>query len=191
MAAMTNNVAIRSADPEDAGQLLGIYRPFVEHTVVSFELSVPSLADFQSRITQVCSRWCWLVAQVQGEIIGYAYGSAHRPREAYRYSVETSAYIHPQHQRQGIAALLYKELFTCLAAQGYANAYAGIALPNDASVAFHQHAGFNPVGVFPRVGYKFNQWHDVAWMHRPLTSDKPDRPVTSDNGRAQSKNEHD
>ncbi|MEM7256132.1 MAG: N-acetyltransferase family protein, partial [Pseudomonadota bacterium] len=161
-------IDIRSAYTADAAQLLEIYRPFVESTVISFELSVPIVSEFEQRITTVTQGWAWLVAEVHGKVAGYAYGSAHRPRQAYQYSVEVSAYVSPDYQRRGIAAHLYTELFVRLAALGYVNAYAGIALPNDASIGFHRHQGFASIGVFPRVGFKFDRWHDVAWMHRPL-----------------------
>lgn len=165
---MSNDVRIRLAIREDAENLLEIYRPYVENTVVSFELVPPTVSEFGQRINLVLEQWVWLVAELDGVIVGYAYGSAHRPRQAYHYSVETSAYVHEKYQRRGIAAKLYQELLSRLAKLGYANAYAGIALPNDASVQFHCQAGFTHIGVFPDVGRKFDRWHDVAWMHRPI-----------------------
>ena len=161
---------IREAGPEDAGPLLEIYRPFVENTAVSFETSVPSVDAFAQRISSAVSRWAWPVAEADGRPVGYAYGSAHRPRDAYRYSVETSAYVHDDYLRQGIARALYSELLAVLAGKGYCNAYAGVALPNDASLRFHERMGFKHIGVFPRVGRKFDRWHDVAWLHRPITA---------------------
>lgn len=166
---MTTDVNIRIATPEDAQSILRIYRPYVENTVISFELEAPALAEFEQRIASVLEHWVWLVAECDKMIAGYAYGSAHRPREAYQYSVETSAYVHPDYQRRGIAALLYKDLLVRLAERGYENAYAGIALPNEASVGFHLQMGFVHIGVFPRVGKKFGRWHDVAWMHRCMS----------------------
>ena len=163
-----NALAIRPATPADAAALLAIYAPFVERTAVSFEETVPMQAEFAERIRAANERWVWLVAESDGALAGYAYAGAHRARSAYRHSVEVSAYVAESHRRRGVARALYEALFPRLAALGYCNAYAGIALPNDASVALHRALGFADVGVFPRVGRKFGRWHDVAWLHRPL-----------------------
>lgn len=159
---------IRTASHADAPALLEIYRPYVEHTAISFETEVPTVDEFAARIDKALKRWTWLVAEENGKCIGYAYGSAHRERAAYRWSVETSAYIHADHHRQGVGRLLYEELFQQLESLGYCNAFAGIALPNDASVGLHRSVGFEPIGVFKRVGWKFDRWHDVAWLQRQI-----------------------
>ena len=164
-------LSIRVATVEDAAALLDIYRPYVEETAISFELEVPSADAFAERIQRTLSKWTWLVAEIGDEVVGYAYSSAHRARAAYAYSVETSAYVARSRHRQGIARNLYERLFEELQSLGYASAYAGITLPNEASVSFHQSLGFAMVGVFPRVGYKFERWHDVAWLYRPVRND--------------------
>ena len=166
---MSLSFQIRVAREDDAEYLLEIYRPFVENTAISFEVDVPSVGEFAKRISSALNTWAWLVAEINSKPVGYAYGTAHRPREAYRYSVETSAYIHEDFQRQGIASSLYTQLLRSLGEQGYGNAYAGITLPNEASMKFHKSLGFESIGVFPRVGKKFGHWHDVAWLHKPLT----------------------
>jgi phosphinothricin acetyltransferase len=160
---------IRTATAADAAVLREIYRPYVETTAVSFELEVPSIEEFQRRITVAVEGWSWLVAEVDGRQVGYAYGSAHRAREAYQTSVETSAYVHEDYQCQGIGRALYTQLFQDLCERGFGSAYAAITLPNEASVGFHESLGFEPIGVFPRVGRKFGAWHDVAWFYRPLS----------------------
>ena len=173
---MSTAITVRPAVSADAEALLRIYRPFVEETAISFEARLPTLSELEQRIVRALDAWAWLVAEVEGRPVGYAYGSAHRPREAYRYAVETSAYVESGFQRQGIASALYRQLLTDLATRGYHNAYAGVTLPNNASLGFHRHLGFEDIGVFPRVGYKFGQWHDVAWLYRPLVqaSRQPD-----------------
>lgn len=160
---------IRSANANDAQDLLDIYRPYVESTAISFELEVPTVEDFSTRIERAVRDWAWLVAEMSGEVVGYAYGAAHRAREAYAYSVETSAYVHTARHRSGVAKALYQELFLTLAKRGYASAFAGVTLPNDASVGFHQSMGFAPIGVFPKVGFKHGEWHDVAWFYRAIS----------------------
>jgi L-amino acid N-acyltransferase YncA len=164
---------IRSAVESDAPALLAIYRPFVESTAVSFETIAPSVQEFSARIARALAGWRWLVAERDGQCVGYAYGSSHRERPAYRWSVEVSAYVHPQHRRQGVARALYLRLFEELAAKGFCNAYAGTTVPNEASVALHRAVGFEPIGVFKAVGRKFGQWHDVAWFHRVLRDSPP------------------
>jgi len=161
-------LTIRSATPDDAAALLAIYAPIVETTTISFETEPPTLEEFTARIQKAIAKWAWLVAEQDGQCVGYAYGSMHRERAAYRYSVEVSAYVAESARRRGIGALLYRELFTALAARGYCNALAGIALPNEGSVALHESVGFTAVGVFRNIGWKFGAWHDVAWFERQL-----------------------
>ena len=165
---MSSDTQIRTATVADAAVLREIYRPYVETTAVSFELEVPSIEEFRRRISVAVEGWSWLVAEVDGRPVGYAYASAHRARAAYRTSVETSAYVHEDHQRRGIGRALYTQLLNELGERGFASAFAGITLPNDASVGFHESLGFEPIGVFPRVGRKFGAWHDVAWFYRAI-----------------------
>jgi phosphinothricin acetyltransferase len=165
---MASDLIVRRAKAGDAKVLRDIYRPWVERTAVSFELEVPSVAEFERRIESAVGRWAWLVAELHGRQVGYAYGTAHRAREAYRTSVETSAYVLEDYQRQGIGRALYARLLDDLCERGYASAYAGITLPNEPSIGFHLSMGFEPIGVFPRVGWKLGAWHDVAWYYRPL-----------------------
>ena len=170
---MEEPVVIRQAVEADAPALLAIYAPFIETSSVSFEAVVPPVEEFAARIAKSLKGWQWLVAERDGHCAGYAYGGVHRERAAYRYSAEVSAYIHPRYHRQGIGRALYLRLFDDLAARGFCNAYAGITLPNDASVGLHRSVGFEPVGVFKSIGWKFGQWHDVAWLQRPLRSGPP------------------
>jgi len=170
---LPGSLVIRPAVESDAAALLEIYTPFVETTAVSFEEAPPAVWEFAARITKYAAGWQWLTAERDGQCVGYAYGSAHRARAAYRWSVEVSAYVHPDHHRHGIGRALYRQLFEDLAGKGFCNAYAGIALPNDSSVALHRAVGFEPVGVFKAVGWKFGRWHDVAWFQRSLREQPP------------------
>lgn len=166
-------LSIRPARPEDAAVLLPIYSPFVEASAISFETDVPTIDEFAARIEKAVSGWQWLVAERNGQCVGYAYGSLHRERPAYRWSVEVSVYLRAGFLRQGIGSALYASLLPDLAAKGFCNAYAGITQPNAGSVALHRRAGFKPIGVFEAVGRKFGQWHDVAWFHRRLRALPP------------------
>ena len=158
----------RPATQSDAAACLSIYAPCVESTTESFETVVPTLDEFAARIEKVQAGWCWLVAENDGEILGYAYGSVHRERPAYQWSTEVSAYVNPAFRRQGVATALYAKLLSRLAELDYHQAFAGIALPNVNSIAMHKSLGFTDIGVFKSVGRKFNAWHDVAWLQRTL-----------------------
>lgn len=171
---MKDTLRIRDATAADAEATAAIYRPFVTDTTVSFELEPPSVDEFAQRILSAQSKWAWLVAERGGRIAGYAYASSFRPRAAYRWSVEVSAYTDPSFRGQGVGRALYERLIAILVAKGYCTAYAGITLPNEPSVRFHQALGFTAVGVFRRAGRKFGAWHDVSWWQRPLQDHPPD-----------------
>lgn len=170
---MASDFTVRRAEAGDAADLLAIYRPFVERTAISFEIAAPTIDEFEARIARALDRYQWLVAERDGQRVGYAYGSAHREREAYRWSVEVSAYVSPAHHGLGIGKALYASLLRDLADMGYCNAFAVIAMPNDPSIALHRSVGFEPVGVFRAVGRKFDAWHDVTWMQRTLRPNPP------------------
>jgi len=161
-------IDIRLAGRDDANEIAAIYRPFVESTIISFETVAPEPHEMADRIAATLTRYPWLVCESDGEIAGYAYATKHRERKAYQWSVDTSAYVHPRYWRRGIGGGLYRSLFAVLSAQGFVNAYAGIALPNPASVGLHESAGFQPVGIYRSVGYKLGAWHDVGWWERAL-----------------------
>ena len=164
---VTGTLKIRPATVADAASLLAIYLPFVESTAVSFETVAPTADEFAARIAKAVAGWQWLLAE------SYAYGSAHRERAAYRWSVEVSAYVHPGHHRRGVGRALYERLLEDLARKGFCNAYAGITMPNEGSIALHRSLGFESIGVFKAVGRKFGKWHDVAWFQRALRSSPP------------------
>ena len=97
-----SDLLVRSATLDDAESLLDIYRPYVLETAISFEFEPPSVEDFRGRIDKSLSAWAWLVAERDGHPVGYAYGTPHRPRAAYRWSVEPSVYVDRHHHGQGI-----------------------------------------------------------------------------------------
>lgn len=159
---------IRMAHPNDCRQMLDIYGPVIKHTVTSFEYEVPSISQFRERVLGTMKTFPWLVSTWDDVITGYAYAGPHRSREAYRWSAELSVYVHPEYYRRGIAKALYHALMSILRLQGYYTALAGISLPNDTSVRFHEALGFTPVGVYHNVGYKFGKWHTTGWWECSL-----------------------
>ena len=165
---MIKNITIRSAERKDAQSILNIYAPFILNTVTSFEMEVPDVERFWERIEQVQQQTPWLVCEIDGCIAGYAYASPHRSRQAYQWSREVSAYIHKDFRQMGIGRALYTAVLGLIRLQGYQNAYAGIVLPNKASIAFHESVGFEKIGVYRGVGFKHGAWHDVGWWQLAL-----------------------
>jgi L-amino acid N-acyltransferase YncA len=171
---------VRHADPAgDAAAIAAIYAPNVTESIASFETRAPDAAAMQRRIETTSAAYPWLVAERGGALAGYAYGSQHRTRAAYRWAVDVTVYVDPGHRRQGVGKELYGELLPLLARQNLEIAYAGIALPNPGSVALHEAAGFTLVGVYEKVGFKFGRWHDVGWWQLRLAgpSEHPAEPA--------------
>src|SRR5262249_17743229 len=168
------------AGEHDAGAVQAIYAPYVRDTAISFELDPPSVDEMRQRITDALLRWPWLVCERDGAVLGYAYAGKYRVRAAYEWSVDVSVYIDQRSRRSGIGRGLYTALLKLLELQGFYNAYAGITLPNAASVGLHEAMGFTPVGVYRTVGYNLGGWHDVGWWQRALREHtlSPSRPAS-------------
>ena len=160
---------IRLATTEDTSAIHSIYTPYCL-TPISFEAEPPGESAMRQRIEKTLATAPWLVCELDGDILGYAYASPHGERAAYRWSVNTSVYIQPRRTRSGIGRALYVVLFELLRLQGYVNAYAGITLPNAASTGLHESLGFRLVGMYPQVGFKYGVWHDVVWYGLQLQS---------------------
>jgi L-amino acid N-acyltransferase YncA len=171
---------IRLAREYDAESVLEIYRPICESSPASFEIQSPTVAEIQDRIRKVSAVFPWLIVERLGNILGYAYASRHRERAAYRWSVDVTVYVHQGARQNSVGTALYTVLLELLRIQGFLRAYAGITLPNPASIRLHEKLGFRPVGIYHRVGYKLGDWHDVQWMEVPLSSENanPAEPTT-------------
>lgn len=158
----------RSARLTDAPAIQEIYAFYVQGTPITFEVDTPSVKDMQDRMTQIMKQYPWLVFECDGQILGYAYTCQHRAREAYRWSVDVAVYVRQGHARLGIGRKLYSRLFQILPRLGYANAFAGITLPNESSVGLHEALGFQRIGIYQKVGYKLGSWYDVGWWQLPF-----------------------
>ena len=154
---------IRAIRPEDASQICAIYNYYIENTIVTFEETPVSESEMKSRIVQNTQKHSWIVYEQDGVIIGYAYASEWKSRCAYKYSVETTVYLKSDAKGQGIGSILYGELIRLLREKNLHAAIGGIALPNEASVALHEKFGFEKIGQFKQVGYKFDTWIDVGY----------------------------
>jgi phosphinothricin acetyltransferase len=160
-------IMVRAATPADAAAVAAIYAPVVTGTAISFEEEPPSPDEISRRMADR-PRLPWLVAEDGDRVAGYAYASAHRARPAYRWSADCSVYLDPGYRGQGVGRQLYERLIPVVGELGYRSLFAGIALPNPASVGLHEALGFQPVGVFRGVGYKHGAWRDVGWWQRFL-----------------------
>ena len=179
---------VRLADPSrDAARVAEIYAPAVIDSTISFEEAAPDAAEMERRMRSVLEWAPWLVAQESdgGAVVGYAYASRHRERAGYRWAVDISVYVDPVWHGRGVGRLLYDELLPILRRQGFVNVYAGIGLPNPASVALHESIGMRLIGVYERVGFKCGRWVDVAWFGLRLADpdDPPQEPVPFAEGR--------
>lgn len=169
-----NRLAYRFASRDDAAAVAAIYAPYVRDTAVTFETEAPDADEFAQRIAKIGTAYPWLLAELDGRIVGYAYATEYRTRRAYRWSTEVTVYLAAGTQRRGIGRGLYARLFDLLRAQGYVNAYGVVTLPNAASVGLHEAMGFTSIGLYPHVGYKHGAWHDVGWWQ--LTLREPPLP---------------
>ena len=172
-----SSLILRRATRADAPSCAAIYLPYVVDTVITFEVDPPSPGEFARRIEDAQADHDWLVAESDGDVVGYAYGHRFAERAAYGWSCETSVYISRTRRREGIGRALYEQLLTRLVERGYRRAFAGITLPNQASVELHRAFGFTDSGRFRRVGWKQEAWHDVAWMQCDLQTAEIDPPT--------------
>lgn len=170
-----DNSMIRVATTDDAEKLLEIYAPYVTDTAITFEYTVPTVEEFKSRISHVLQKYPYLVAERDGEIVGYAYASSFHHRAAYDWAVETTVYTRVDKKKTGIGRELYEALERVLSLQNILNLNACIGYPeiedeylSKNSVQFHEHLGYRFVGEFTKCGYKFNRWYNVVWMEKHL-----------------------
>jgi phosphinothricin acetyltransferase len=164
-------LAIRSGKAADIPRITEIYNHYVANTAISFDIEPWStekrLSSWFSQYSE-SGPYRLLVAELNGQAIGYASSSQFRSKAAYCLSVETSIYIDPSELGKGFGTQLYRALLEQLAATDLHRAYGGVTLPNEASIGLHKKLGFKEVGVFSQVGYKFGQYYDVCWLEKAL-----------------------
>ena len=165
---------IRIASEQDAPALLEIYKYYVENTAISFEITPPTVDEFRGRIAKTLEKYPYLVCEDEGGIIGYAYSSVFRDREAYTHCVENTIYIDKNYLRKGYGGALYSSLERALSLQGITNLYACIGYPSEDnedyinlnSPEFHAHSGYSLVGRHNKCGRKFGKYFDIVWMEK-------------------------
>ncbi len=157
---------IRIATKEDIPAILAVYAPYILTTTATFEYTVPTEEEFTARFQAVTRQFPWLVWEEDGQVLGYAYGSAPFERAAYQWCAELSVYLAPQIQGKGIGKKLYAALEKLLLLQGYQVLYALICDENDASIAFHEKLGYKIATAMPRCGVKFGRWIGIIYMEK-------------------------
>jgi L-amino acid N-acyltransferase YncA len=174
------SLVIRPVAPEDAEAIAAIYRPYVTDTVITFELDPPDAREMRARIERIVPTHPWLVAELDGAVLGYAYGAPYRTRAAYRWVAETGIYVADAARGRGIGAPLYRALLDALARRGFVAAMGVMTAGNPASTALHERLGFVDTGTQPGIGYKHGGWHDVVFWQKDLAprTAEPGEPLT-------------
>lgn len=167
-------MSVRTATPGDAAAIAEIYAPYVLETPISFERVPPSAEEIAARMDRLAGQYPWLVHEREGGVLGYAYASPHAERAAYAWSVDTAVYVARDACGGGVGRALYAGLLPILRRQGFHRAYAGISLPNPASVRLHESFGFIRAAVFDEVGFKLGAWRDVGWWSLGLSPSSAD-----------------
>jgi len=174
---------IRRATTDDAQELIDIYAPYITDTTITFEDVIPTVENFQQRIRDISENFPYLVAVDDDDnILGYAYAHLYGPRAAYAWTTEASIYVDHNYKGHGLGTELYRKLEEILTRQGVVNLLACITEENENSVRFHEKLGYEKVGTFKKVGYKFGRWLDVTWMQKTLNQrqDKMERIIPFD-----------
>lgn len=154
---------IRPVNLADAADIAEIYNYYIQNTHHTFETEPLGVEEMENRINTVIENYPYLVAEENGEILGYAYATQFKLRQAYEYASEVSIYVKNDAKQKGIGTRLYEQLFFELAETDTHAIIAGISLPNDPSVRFHEKLGFSKVAHFREVGYKLGRWIDVGY----------------------------
>ena len=171
--------SVRLASEGDGAACAAIYAPYVDETAITFETQPPNAEEMAARIGAALRRHAWVVLEHESRVVGYAYGAGFNARPAYRWACEVSVYVERGRRRTGAGRLLYETLLWRLTQRGFRVAVAGMTLPNEASVGLHRALGFEPVGVYRRIGFKLGAWHDVAWTQRFLAAGDDPPPETA------------
>ncbi len=172
-------LTLRIATPEDGAPLSEIYAYYVNTSAISYEYVAPTAAEFSERITHKLEKYPYIVAELDGRPVGYAYASEFRERAAYAWCAELSVYISRDCRGSGVGTALYTALLELLRLQGVVTVYSAITPPNDASIALHEKMGFDFAGRFHGSGFKMGKWWELVWYEKILNPmDAAPAPVT-------------
>ena len=168
-------VTLRFATPADAEALVAIYAPYIRKTAITYEYEIPTTEEFARRIETYSAKYPYLVAEIHGIPVGYAYACPLGSRPAFDWAVETAIYVDESYKGMGIGRILYDKLVAILKVMGIRTVTAAVASVDhedpyltDASIAFHLRMGFTPVGIFHHAGCKFGRWYDLTWLEKAI-----------------------
>ncbi len=177
------NLTFRFATTPDAEALVAIYAPYILNTAITYEYEIPSVAEFARRIETYSAKYPYLVAELNGTPVGYAYACPLGSRPAFDWSVEAAIYIREDCKGMGVGKALYEKLEFILKAMGIRTMTAAVATVGhkdpyltNASLAFHLRMGFVPVGTFHHAGCKFGRWYDLTWLEKQIGEYEGDPP---------------
>lgn len=178
-----SNLVIRNAELSDIIAIQAIYAHYVENSLATFEENTPDAIELQRRFEDIQRRGMpYLVCMHDDIVAGYAYASVFRERNAFRYSVEHSIYLHPRKHRLGIGSQMMEKLIVACEATGVRQMIAVIGdIENKGSIALHKKFGFEHIGILPATGFKFDRWVDTVLMQRPLGDGATTPPQGSGN----------
>jgi len=159
---------VRSVNETDILSVCDIYNFYIKNSTATFEEDEVSREEIERRINEVTAKYPWIVFEENEKIIGYAYVTKWKDRSSYRYSAESTVYVHKDNFGKGVGRRLMSRLIEEASERGLHNLIAGIALPNDASVALHEKIGFVKCGLFKEVGFKFGKWINVGYWELPI-----------------------
>ena len=169
---------LRLAKPEDAEKILKVLAPYIRDTAINFEYEVPDTEEYAKHIESISRKYPYIVCEIEGGIVCFAYASAHRSKSAYMWSAELSVYVDKDYLRLGIGHSLYSALIDILKLQNFENVYGVVTIPNENSEWLHRSMGFELVAVYRKTGFKLGRWHDVAWYVKYIGNHiTPPRPV--------------
>lgn len=164
-----SDLVMRPYRPDDIPAVTRIYGHYVRETVITFETAEPDEAEMANRFATIAGKGHpLLIGQVDGEVIGYAYASTYRPREAYRFTCEDSIYLAPSAVGHGIGGKMLGRLIEDSSKAGLKQMLAVITAERANSIRLHAKHGFRMIGTYEALGYKFDRWLDIVHMQRAL-----------------------
>ncbi|VAW19137.1 hypothetical protein MNBD_ALPHA12-741 [hydrothermal vent metagenome] len=164
-----SGVILRPFKKTDIAPITAIYAHYVKTSAVTFDIEVPDVDQMAKKFAALeKAGHPLIIAQYQEDVAGFAYASSYRPRRAYRFTCEDAIYLDPKMLGRGIGSLLLGELVEKSRRFGFNQMIAIITDGTDNSIGLHKKHGFEILGRFPELGYKFNRWHDTVHMQKKL-----------------------
>jgi L-amino acid N-acyltransferase YncA len=164
-----SDITLRDFSWSDIPAITEIYRYYVDHTAITFDTEAPgedAIAEKYAALKKLGHPL--IIAERGGKTVGYAYASFYRPRAAYRFTCEDSIYLDPRETGRGLGKILLERLLEDSKAYGFKQMLAVITADTVNSIGIHEKFGFEKVGYYKQVGYKFDRWHDIVHLQKTL-----------------------